>query len=143
MSRRVLLAVAFCLAAFGAHAVNPPIQFKTDLDGSDEVPANQTKGTGHLDATLDRDSKVLTYTVTYQGLTGPVTAGHFHGPAEPKQNAAIVVPFKPPLASPIKGTATLTDEQVKQLLANDWYVNLHTAAHPGGEIRGQVLHGGP
>ena len=41
-------------------------------------------------------------------------------------------------ASPIKGEATLTDAQAADLLAGRWYVNVHTRAHPGGEIRGQV-----
>lgn len=143
MSHRLLLAAAICLLAFGARGADQTIQFHTDLDGADEVPANKTAGTGNFGATLDRDTKVLTYSVTYQGLTGPVVAGHFHGPAEPRQNANIVVPLQPPLASPIKGKATLTDQQVQQLMANNWYVNLHTKAYPNGEIRGQVLHGGP
>ncbi len=143
MLRRVLLAASVCLFAFGARAADTTIQFHSVLDGAHEVPANQTKGTGRLEATLDRNSKVFTYTITYSGMTGPVTAAHFHGPAEPGQNAKIVLPLKPPLTSPIKGSATLNDQQVDNLVAGKWYANLHTAAHPNGEIRGQVLHGGP
>ncbi len=71
-------------------------------------------------------------------MTGPVTAGHFHGPAAAGANAGVVVPFAGSLASPITGSATLTDAQIADLKAGKWYVNLHTAANPGGEIRGQV-----
>jgi hypothetical protein len=71
-------------------------------------------------------------------MTGPVTAGHFHGPAPAGSNAGVVVPFAGPLASPIIGSATLTPAQVDQLKSGLWYINLHTAANPGGEIRGQV-----
>ena len=76
--------------------------------------------------------------MTYSGLTGPVTGGHFHGPALAGQNAGVVVPFAAGLVSPITGSATLTPTQVADLSAGKWYVNLHTAANPGGEIRGQV-----
>ena len=70
--------------------------------------------------------------------TGPATGAHFHGPAMPGANAAVVVPFTGPIASPITGTATLTDAQIADLSAGRWYINIHTAANPGGEIRGQV-----
>jgi len=69
------------------------------------------------------------------------TAGHFHGPAMPGVNAGVVLPFKGNLVSPVVGTATLTPEQVTVLEDGKWYVNLHTAAHPGGEIRGQLKVG--
>ena len=67
-----------------------------------------------------------------------MTAGHFHGPAPAGANAGVVLPFTGSMASPIEGSATLTQAQVDQLKAGLWYVNLHTAAHPGGELRGQV-----
>jgi len=89
-------------------------------------------------AKLDLDGNVLKWTVTYSGTTGPVTAGHFHGPAPAGANAGVVVPFSGSMASPIVGQATLTPTQLDQLKQGLWYVNLHTAAHPGGELRGQV-----
>jgi Cu/Zn superoxide dismutase len=93
------------------------------------------KGTGTF--TLDPATKVLTYTVQYEGLTGPAAAAHIHGPAEPGASAGVAVPF-PSAASPITGTATLTDAQVADLQAGKYYVNIHTAANRGGEIRGQI-----
>ncbi|MEP6739222.1 MAG: CHRD domain-containing protein [Caldimonas sp.] len=106
------------------------------LAGSNEVPPNASTGSGT--AKVDLDGNVLKWTVTYSGTTGPVVAGHFHGPAPAGSNSGVVVPFVPPLASPITGTVNLTAAQVADLKAGLWYVNLHTAAHPGGELRGQV-----
>ncbi len=106
------------------------------LSASNEVPPNSSSGSGTAKVTLD--GNVLKWNVSYSGTTGPVTAGHFHGPAQPGANAGVVVPFAGPLASPIIGSATLTPAQVDQLKAGMWYINLHTAAHPGGELRGQV-----
>ena len=96
-----------------------------------------TAGSGDLTASLDTSSKAFTYKVTYKGLSGPATAAHFHGPAAPGANAPPVVMVANP-ASPISGSATLTDPQVADLKAGKWYFNVHTAANGGGEIRGQV-----
>ena len=106
------------------------------LSPANEVPPNASSGSGT--AKVELDGTVVKWTVTYSGMTGPVTAGHFHGPAAMGSNAGVVVPFAGPLASPIVGSATLTPAQVDQLKSGMWYVNLHTAANPGGEIRGQV-----
>ena len=107
------------------------------LSGTSEVPAVTTSGSGTLEASMN-NTHVLSWTVTYSGLSGPATGGHFHGPAMAGANAGVVVPFTGSLASPIKGTATLTAAQAADLMAGKWYVNLHTAANPGGEIRGQL-----
>ena len=107
------------------------------LAGTSEVPPVTTPAVGMLTASFDAGTRTLTWTATYTGLSGPATAAHFHGPAAPGTNAGIVLPF-PDAASPIQATATLTDAQAADLLAGRWYVNIHTAAHPGGEIRGQV-----
>jgi len=145
MSRRTLVAVAAvaCLVSFGARAQDKTVQFHGTLDGASEVPPNQTQGTGKVTATLDRKTHTLTYEVTYDGLSGPAAAAHFHGPAAPGKNGGVQVPIQPPLASPIHGAAKLSAQQAKELLDNKWYVNIHTQANKGGEIRGQVLHGGP
>jgi hypothetical protein len=117
------------------------VTYKADLKASSQVPPNDSKGTGALTATYDPASKKLTYTVNYKDLTGPATAAHFHGPADAKSNAGIVVPVNGAVTSPIKGEATLTDAQAKDLADGKWYFNVHTAANKGGEIRGQVMKG--
>ena len=108
------------------------------LSGASEVPAVVTDAQGTVQATFDPSSNLLTWTITYSGLSGPATGAHFHGPAMVGQNAGVVVPMSAPLTSPIKGSATLTPSQAADLSAGKWYVNLHTAANPGGEARGQV-----
>ncbi|MBV9889816.1 MAG: CHRD domain-containing protein, partial [Rhizobacter sp.] len=76
------------------------------LSGKNEVPPNASTGSGT--APVELDGNVIKWNVTSSGTTGPVTAGHFHGPAAPGSNAGVVVPFTGPLASPIIGQATLT-----------------------------------
>jgi hypothetical protein len=119
-----------------AHAET--ITLKTDLKGINEVPPNASAATGKAEAKLNTETRVLTWTVTYADLTGPAHGAHFHGPSEPGKNAGIVLPFKT-VQSPIEGTATLTENQAADLLAGKWYVNIHTAANPGGELRGQMM----
>jgi len=137
--RRLVLAAAAvvmlssCSSMMGSSAV----RLGGTLSGGQEVPAVSTAGTGMLDATFDKGTRKLAYTVTYSGLTGPATAAHFHGPAALGTNAGVVLPFGS-AASPIRGEATLNEAQAADLLAGRWYVNVHTAAHPGGEIRAQV-----
>ena len=114
------------------------VKYKADLKAASEVPAVDSKGSGTLEATYDTASKKLAYTVTYKDLSGPATAAHFHGPADAKANAGVVVPVTGAVTSPIKGEATLTDAQAADLAAGKWYFNVHTAANKGGEIRGQV-----
>jgi len=103
-------------------------------------PGITSSGKGAATASLDTATKTLTWTVEYSGLGGPATAAHIHGPADPGADAGVVVPFTGNLASPIKGSATLTDTQIAQIEAGKWYVNIHTAANKGGEIRGQLAH---
>ena len=113
-----------------------PGDMAATLSPASEVPPKASSGSGT--AKINLSGNTLTWTVTYSGMSGPVTAGHFHGPAAAGANAGVVVPFAGSLASPITGSATLTDAQIADLKAGKWYVNLHTAANPGGEIRGQV-----
>ena len=136
--RTALAAAALAFVATGAQAAMQ--HYSAKLTGAQEVPANTEAGTGMLDATFDTTTKVLTYTITYSDLTGPGMAAHFHGPAAPGVNAPPVVMIAA-AASPIQGTATLTDAQAADLQAGKMYFNVHTAAHKGGEIRGQVTPG--
>ena len=129
--------IAFLAGASAAYAATET--YVADLKGSAEVPAVDTKGSGTLNATYDTATKKLTYTVTYKDLSGPAAAAHFHGPADAKTNAGVVVPVKEMTPGTLKGEATLTDAQAADLQAGKWYFNVHTAANKGGEIRGQVM----
>lgn len=133
------LAAIALITTVASAAFADTVKFKADLVASNEVPPNASTGKGTLDATYDTSSKQLTYTVSYSGLTGPATAAHFHGPAASGANAGVVVPVQGALASPIKGTATLTDAQAADLTSGKWYFNIHTEANKAGELRGQVL----
>lgn len=144
INRRIALATALAAGALvvaGCGMMGSPgammgNTMSVPMAGANEVPPNASTGTGT--AKVDLDGNVVKWSVSYSGMTGPVTAGHFHGPAMTGANAGVVVPFPGPISSPITGTATLTAAQVADLKAGLWYVNLHTAANPGGELRGQV-----
>lgn len=133
---RGFLVIGACVA-LGAPAFAEKISMKANLTSAAEVPPNTSPGKGTADVTYDTSSKMLTWKTTYSGLTGPATMAHFHGPAEAGKNAPVVIPFKD-AASGAEGSATLTDAQAADLMAGKLYINVHTAANPGGEIRGQV-----
>ena len=106
------------------------------LGGAKEVPPNGSSGSGIAAIKLEGD--VLSWVITYSGLSGPVTGAHFHGPAAANANASVLVPFAGSLGSPITGSQKLTAPQIAGLRSGLWYVNLHTSAFPAGELRGQV-----
>lgn len=141
MRNRTLIAIAaaagFLLAVTSAASAET-ITMKATLNAAAQVPVNDSKGTGTADVTYDTATKMLTWKATYSGLTGPATMAHFHGPAEAGKNAGVAVPFANP-ASGAEGRATLTDAQAADLLAGRYYINIHTDANKGGEIRGQVM----
>ena len=139
--RSVLAASVLGVALMVSPAFAEVLNFHAALTGGEEVPPNDSAGTGTVEATFDTDSKVFAWTITYEGLTGDATAAHFHGPADPGVAAGPVVPIEGALASPIKGEATLDDTQAADLQAGKWYFNVHTAQYPDGELRGQVMAG--
>jgi len=144
ISRRdaILMACVTGVAAWAVAAEAAPETFKVALTGAQQVPPVQTAGVGTAELSYDPATRVVTWSVTYSGLSGPATMAHFHGPAAAGQNGPVAVWLTEkgkPAESPIKGEATLTPDQAKQFAAGEWYINVHTQAHPGGEIRGQVM----
>jgi CHRD domain len=144
ISRRALIPAAFVagIAAWAMPSHAAPQSFKVALTGAQQVPPVETPGTGTAEITYDPATRMVTWDVTYDKLSAPATMAHFHGPAAAGKNGPVTVWLSKqgtPPASPIKGEATLTPEQAAQFTAGDWYVNVHTSAHPGGEIRGQVV----
>jgi hypothetical protein len=120
------------LLATASVAVAETVQLKADLKGSSAAAK------GDAAVTYDTTSKQATWRISYSGLSGPPTAAHFHGPAQPGANAGVAVPIPNVATSPVQGSATLTDAQAEDLLAGRYYINIHTAANPAGEVRGQV-----
>lgn len=116
-----------------------PWQFTATLSGAAEVPAVASSGTGS--GTLSIIGNVLTYSIAYSGLSSAASASHIHGPANTTQAAGVLFPLNGAAGTSgtLSGTQTLTSDQLANILTGNAYVNIHTANHPGGEIRGQIL----
>jgi len=121
------------------------MSLKADLKGASEVPPTTSTGSGTATVSYDASTKTVTWEGSFSGLSGPATAAHIHGPAEAGKNAGVIVPLSQkdvPFTSPFQGKATLPDDKAAALSTalsgGQAYVNIHTAANPGGEIRGQL-----
>lgn len=118
------------------------LQLAGTMAATTEVPAVKvaSTGTGSVAGTYDPTSMVLTYTVTYAGLTGNPSAGHFHfGDAKHAGNVFISFPTLPAATSgTVSGTATLTAMQADSFKLGHVYSNIHTASNAGGEVRANV-----
>jgi hypothetical protein len=136
--RRTALACLACIAFLAAPAAAQTVDLKAEMKGGNEVPPLIVAGSGKVTATFDPATRTLRWSGTLANLSARPTMAHFHGPAEATKNAGIQVNIPNPDAA-FSGEATLTDAQARDLLAGLWYVNVHTAAHPAGEIRGQLL----
>lgn len=139
--RALVAAGATALLATGC-ALRPSEKidiFEARLSGAQEVPPVNSAGHGQAELQWNRNSNVLSWKVTFTGLSGEVTGAHIHGPASPGENAGVVIPFMTGLSGTITGQTNLTSAQALDLAAGRWYVNIHTAAFPGGEIRGQLM----
>ncbi|TBR75415.1 MAG: CHRD domain-containing protein [Burkholderiaceae bacterium] len=119
-----------------------PVSFDVPLTGAQQVPPVQTAGSGSAALTYDPATRVVTWKITFSGLSSPATMAHFHGPAAAGKNAGVKVWLSEKgkeVTSPISGQATLSPDEAKMFEAGDMYINVHTKDHPGGEIRGQVV----
>ena len=136
-----LVAVSAVVVISGCGMMAPAsnmVAFTTQLRGANEVPAISSMGNGSVDAMFNKDTNMLRWKVNYSGLTGNATAGHFHGPAAVGVNAGVALGWANPITNGMEGSATLTAAQAADLMAGRWYANSHTAANPGGELRGQM-----
>lgn len=111
------------------------------ISGAQQVPVVLTEAAGAARIAYDPASRELSWEIAWEGLTGPPTMMHFHGPAAVGANAGVQVNIGAisGLESPSVGSTTITAEQEADLLAGQWYINIHTEANGPGEIRGQVL----
>ncbi|MBB2200112.1 CHRD domain-containing protein [Gluconacetobacter tumulisoli] len=132
--------VFMAMALAGSVAVVTPAMARTFHVMGQFAPSAGVTGTptGGVTGTLDDKRNLVTYRLSWSGLSGPVTAAHFHGPADPGQDAGVMVPISGPYNSPLRGSVMMTADQVAALRAGRVYVNLHTAAHPDGEARAQL-----
>lgn len=113
-----------------------PNQYTATIDGKSEKPASTTStAVGAFNGRLDETTRTLSYTVTYSGMTP--TMGHLHRVTNPDGTGGVEVPF-PSLTSPIVGSTTLTQAKMDSLKNGFFYANLHSAAYPNGEIRGDI-----
>jgi hypothetical protein len=142
----LVTATAIACGDSGTTTPKPPT-FVATLIGANEVPPKAVPGTGS--ATIVKENGTYTYTITYTGMTGALTGGHIHGPAAAGVNATVIVPFNNAPGAAASGTLTgtftstnnvaITNDSLDVLMrTGNAYVNLHTSANGGGEIRGQL-----
>lgn len=147
MKTRQIIPLVFLLAVIGFASCNQEdqtttsntVNFTATLNGASETPADTSKATGMGTFKYDRTTYMLSGTVTFSGMTA--TASHIHkgavGVAGP-----VVIPLDvtDPVTSPITLAPTLLDSTQRADLMNGmFYVNIHSAAYPNGEIRGQLV----
>jgi len=129
--------------------VLPTLKVTTTLSGANEKPANDLTATGAVDGTLDQETNILKLNITYSDSAATdstssdstaafmPTAWHIHkGAAD--TTGAVVIDLGTTFTSPFAFTDTLTADQVADLKAGLYYVNIHTAEYPNGAIRGQL-----
>ena len=145
-------------ASTSTPATSKIVNFRATMNGANEFPANTSTGSGAFTATLDTETSVFTYDFTFTGLSAGVSNGHIHGPAFATGNAGTTINFNTlpgatfsfgatsgtgrgtvTLAATTQITAAINGDSLKKLLLDGMtYVNIHTTAIPGGEIRGQI-----
>lgn len=112
-----------------------------NASGSQEVPAVTTSATGTLSGSYNARTNLLTYNITWTGLSGNVVVAHFHGPANTGVSANPIHDISIStngMTGSTSASVTLADSTESHLLNGRLYYNLHTVLHPAGEIRGQV-----
>ena len=148
-----------------AGAAEAATVYKTTLAGTNENPVNASPATGEATLTFDIIAHTMTLSVTFQGLTAPTTAAHIHCCAAPPANAGVstMTPsftgfptgvtsgsymnvfdltlastYNPAFVTGSGGTSAGAEAALfAGLNSGQAYLNLHTSAFPGGEIRGQ------
>ncbi|WP_020606252.1 CHRD domain-containing protein [Spirosoma spitsbergense] len=142
MKKISLLSVAalLVLGLVGLSFKNAPkamVSLTATLNGASEKPnPTPSTATGTFEGELNTTTRVLSYTVTYQGFTP--TMGHLHKITKADGTGGVDVAFKS-VTSPITGTtAALAQSKIDSMMNGFYYVNLHSAAYPAGEIRGNI-----
>jgi len=134
-----ILTIVVLLLSASAEATLVDFYF-TMAPNADQVAGAEvdSDGVGAGWLRLTTETNTIEWSIVYSALTGAPTLAHFHGPAEPGENAGPQVTLDHTI-NPMIGSAVIDDTQESQLLDNLWYVNIHTEAYPTGEIRGQLV----
>ena len=145
LMRRGMLGISLGLVlSVAAWALPPedtrPIRFYADLSADEESAPTESPGKGRADFVLERATLKFSWTITYDGVTSPVTEVWIHGPQRPGTNAGKLIDLaQQGLKSPLQGSIVLNEGQLEYLLAGRLYVNLFTTKYKdGGELRGQI-----
>jgi hypothetical protein len=134
ITRRIapMLALAFC---FGCTTSSIAGDVQVKLNGQEEVPAVATSATGTGTITI-ADDKSVSGSITTTGIEA--IAAHIHRGARGENGPPVVTLVKSDNAWTVPAGTKLTDEQYANFKAGELYVNVHSAAHKAGEIRGQL-----
>jgi hypothetical protein len=138
---------AAALLAGPARAAIITYEFEINVEQATPVPdVDGFNPSGFGIVNIDTDLMTIEWNVTYEGLTGPIVApgAHFHGPALPGETAGVEIFLSTgdpaePASGTLFGSAPLSMQQLSDVTSGLWYVNIHTAQNPAGEIRGQVV----
>lgn len=137
-------AALFCIGAWADNASADDVFFAV-LNSQQEIqdPKPTSNAFGNALMTFTNSDSMLCYSISYSDLDGAENNAHFHAPASAGVNASVLFPISPapsPFGSPKTGcVGPLTRTDRNDLRRGLFYINIHSAAFPDGEIRGQVL----
>jgi hypothetical protein len=136
LKTKIRSAILIALFGLGSYSrVAAAADIKVDLEGSHEVPAVTTEaaGTGTISVA---DDGTITGSVSTTGVQG--TMAHVHTGAEGANGPPIITLTKAGDTYTIPANTKLTEAQQEALDKGELYINVHSAAHPNGEIRAQL-----
>ena len=151
--RKLLLGAATVSAVLAVPAVaGDNDEFRAELTSRAEVPRNTSQAKGDAEFTISRTGRSISYRIEAEDLTGGVQAAHIHYGRTGQAGPVILTICKSACRVPRSGRLTRRRfsraagvrnfaAAVRQLRAGRTYVNLHTAQHKAGEIRGQIQRG--
>ena len=138
----IILIVMFSCSKSSTMPSATTTTFQATLNGASETPPNGSTATGTATFTYNSTTFVLSCSVYFTGITP--NAAHIHYGAVGVAGPVVFPLGSSPITSPINFTSIPLDAtQRAELLANQFYVNLHSTAYPNGEIRGQLLQANP
>ena len=140
MNKRLNVAFAIAISLFLFSATANAETFFAYLSSAQEVPTNASTATGYARIVLNESALTINYTVVFNGLSGNQTGGHIHAPAAIGANTGVAIgfPVVGGTSGTITGTIAINATQIAQIRAHQGYVNVHSSAFTGGEIRGQL-----